>query len=253
MKTKKVLFCLVGLLLLVSLCLNLVLGMACRSLYRNLLISRIAPLGLSVAQKEIVKPYQTDQHGKWVLLFGDSRVAQWDPIPIHKDILVSRLGMSGWTTAQALYYLQSVPLKDVPDLVVIQLGINDLKAIGVFPERRLDIQEKCEQNLQTIADRFSRKGSKVVLLTIFPPGSVSLARRPVWSEDIRLGVQEVNENLGKSNVKDFIVFNCDEVFLRNGKMNREYMRDTLHINPRGYGVLNSVLEPIIHQVLTEEL
>lgn len=217
------------------------------------MISRIAPLGVSSGRDSIARPVQADRSSKWILFLGDSRISQWDSMPCPENAVVSRFGVPGWTTAQALYYLQSIPLIDTPDLVIIQLGINDLKTIGVLPEQRKDIQGKCEQNLRSIADRFNHRGSKVILLTVFPPGSVPLIRRPVWREDIRLGVREVNDHLGKLNSKDLVVFDCDEVFLRNGKMNREYLRDTLHINSRGYEVLNSVLEPVIHHIFTEGL
>ena len=119
-------------------------------------------------------------------------------------------------------------------------GINDLKTIPLFPERKQEIIENCEANIQKIVQDSLDTNVTVILTTIFPTsGNVPLARRPVWSDDIYQAINEVNlfiESLGSDQV---IVFNTASLLSNaDGNTKSEYSLDLLHLTANGYGTLN---------------
>ncbi len=92
--------------------------------------------------------------------------------------------MAGNTSAQTLLRLEYDVIRLKPSIVVIQVGINDLKTIGVFPENRDKIISSCQKNLKSIVSQMLEHDIHIVILTIFPPGTTELLRRPVWSDKI---------------------------------------------------------------------
>ena len=149
------------------------------------------PTGASAFSAE--KTLAEDDRGEpLVVLFGDSRIAQWLPLPAVADCRVINRGISGQTTALTLLRLERDVLLARPYATVVQIGINDLKLIGLFPERKRFIVESCWRNIQELVDRMTAANIDVVLLTVFPPGPVGLLRTPVWSDDIVRCTDEIN-------------------------------------------------------------
>lgn len=181
-----------------------------------------------------------------VVFFGDSRAAEW-PAPTSVDgfEFINR-GIGAQTSAQALYRsdFHLAPLQ--PGIVIVQIGINDLKTIPLFSERKEAIIADCKDNIQRIVSESVDLGATVILTTIFPVGPVPLERQLFWSPDVAEAVLEVNAYLESLASSEVIVFDSYAVLADdNGVTHGEYARDTLHLTPEGYAALNTELAAVL--------
>ena len=131
-------------------------------------------------------------------------------------------------------------MKDLePDIVVIQVGINDLKAIPLMPDSRNIIIDLCRSNIRQMVEDSKALGATVIVSTILPVGEIPLIRKPVWSDDIAQAVYEVNGYI--DSLKDDQVFVFDgfsAVADGQGLIPEDYRKDELHLNRQGYATLN---------------
>ena len=231
-----------ALLLVVSLGLNGVLWTAAKKYYYDLQTARFYPLGLSAFywdQREEV----ADQPR--ILFYGDSRAAEWEFPELDGIEFVNR-GIGGQTSNQiAMRYDEHVlPLN--PDVIVLQMCINELKTVPIFPEKRTEILEVCKQNTLEIIEKAEAQGATVILTTVFPVGDVPLQRWPFWSSDVAVAVDEINVFLREQAADNVILFDTFELLsLPDGSVNPEFARDELHLNPAGYTMLNQELTVIL--------
>jgi len=186
-----------------------------------------------------------------IVFFGDSRIYQWEPLPYMPQCELINRGIPGETTAQSLLRIERDLILLKPDIVVIELGVNDCNSIGVLPEIRKTIIAKCKINLDKIMSILHRYGIRTVVLTIFPVSAICLTHWPIWSENTREAITEINYHLLKINTSDKIVINCDIIFLENNKMKREYAIDSMHINKAGYALLNAHVKPHLTKLMKE--
>jgi lysophospholipase L1-like esterase len=180
-----------------------------------------------------------------VVLLGDSRAAGWHLPNLDGYGLINR-GIGSQTSVQtvARFSAHVQPLN--PDVVVIQVGINDLKTVALFPQRRDEIVANCKANIQQIVQASKQSGARVILTTIFPVGDVPLERRPFWSDAIATAIQEVNAYILTLADEQTIVFDTFALLTNpQGVMRPEYSKDELHLNHRGYTVLNQTLIPLL--------
>ncbi len=189
--------------------------------------------------------------GLRVLFLGDSRAATWPALPADR-FLSCNAGVAAETTAQIRLRSETALAQAKPAVVVFQAGINDLKAIGVFPDAAASIQAQCVSNILEIVNQCRRQQAKVVLSLIIAPGKVSLARRWVWSPEINPAVQAVNERLRQEFQKadDVVLFNIDAILRANAPRDQPYADylDTLHLAPSGYQKLESELIKTIEKL-----
>ena len=185
-----------------------------------------------------------------VLFFGDSRARGW-PAPNLPGFRFVNRGVGNQTTEQVRGRFDAHVGPLSPRVVVVQAGINDLKAIGLFPGRRDEIVADCKANLREIVRRAAAGGAVVVVTTLFPPGDVPLDRRPVWSPDIERAVEEVNADLRTLASDRVIVLDAWKLLEDRGRLRDGYGVDTLHLNERGYGVLNAELEKVLRKATVE--
>lgn len=178
------------------------------------------------------------------VFFGDSRARGWPAPGVGGFRFVNR-GIAGQTTAQVLGRFDAHVAPASPRVVILQAGINDLKAIPLFPERRAEIVADCKANLRRVADLAVGRGATVVVTTIFPPGDVTLDRRPVWSPDIERAVEEVNAELRTWASDRIVVLDAWTLLEDHGKLRGGLGVDTLHLNAKGYEVLNAELAKVL--------
>jgi len=213
-----------------SLILNYKLFMTSGEFYKRELEMRLSPLDL-----DRPLPHPTGvKSGRRVVFYGDSRAEQWPPPTVRAEFL--NLGISGQTTTQILgrFDEQLAPAK--PDIVVIQAGVNDLKAVAVMPERSQEIVDGVKSNLREIVSRVKSIGATPILTTVFPRGPVATIDRLRWNDDAERAIEEVNTMIRKE-----FPDNLDAAeILSTGK--REVISglgyDLLHLSPAGYEVLN---------------
>jgi len=179
---------------------------------------------------------------KRIVLFGDSRTEMWHGFPFPDGYELINRGIGGDTTSQALLRLSRDVLKLAPNIVVIQVGINDLKAIGILPEKELQIIERTKEHLKLMLDQLKRSNIHVLLLTVWPAGKPDLMRRVIWSDEINKAVAETNRFIRRLAGEGVTVIDCDPLFSHEGIMRQQYAEDTLHLNASGYEAINRLLQ-----------
>lgn len=213
--------------------------------YRStLMLNRLDPIGLSLYPSAIVKSGFSDQQRKALVLFGDSRVARWPtPFALLNWDFINR-GAEAQTTAQAQLRFDYHVSNLHPDVVLIQVGINDLRTIPLLPSQERSVIENCEYNISTIVDRASAGGATVIVTTIFPLGDVSIWNHIFGSSRVPRAIDEVNHFIRALSTKGVIVFDADALLSEFGSTRYLY-EDELHLNSRGYKVLNDHLVRIL--------
>lgn len=206
---------------------------------------RYARDNAAIAASEKTKPR--------IIIFGESRCSMW--LPHHPDnwgdVEIINRGIGGETTAQIRARLESDVIALDPDLVILQMGDNDLKTIAVLEDRKEQIIENTEGNIVHIAETLADQGIDVIITTIFPTGPIGLLRRPIWSDEVNESIDYVNRRLLAFQAPRVTVADCD-AFLREGEyIKPEYALDTLHLTPAGYQVLNEKLEPVVRTALAD--
>jgi lysophospholipase L1-like esterase len=209
---------------------------------------RLDPAGLSFYAAERSTPPPPGDRPV-LLFFGDSRALMWTaPVDLPEWTILDR-GIGQQTTAQILLRFDA----DVPSLhpavVVLEAGVNDLKAITSFPARRGEIVSTCKDNLSRLVARCRALGATVLLTTVFSIGDVSLLRSPFWSDDVAAAVREVNEHLRGLAAPNVVVFDAAPILDdARGKVRPAYQHDFIHISPEGYAALNARLVPIVRSL-----
>ncbi|MCI5149526.1 MAG: hypothetical protein D3916_09090 [Candidatus Electrothrix sp. MAN1_4] len=130
---------------------------------------------------------------KRVILLGDSRIAQWNNLPKVDGVEFIRRGVSGETSAQLRLRLTQELSMISPNCIILQIGINDLVAIGIAPALEHKIVEQLKSNYTYMLEECGKKNIRVFLLTIIPPGSPPLYRRPFWNSRIPDLVEDINQ------------------------------------------------------------
>lgn len=235
------------LILLGSVTLNVVLAQAALHYYRLLNDTRLDPFGL---QKGSAPPSDRDTRPR-VVVIGDSRAGGWTPPLSPESAQFINRGISGHTTAQALGRFQQHVADLEPDLVLIQVGINDLKAIPLFPDRKTEIIEQCKANIRELTSRSEQTGAKVVVTTIIPAGSrIPLARIPFWPREVDEAVETCSAGIHTLASDRVVVFDTVPIVSEaNGRVQAEYQSNFLHLNAEGYAVLNQQLKPLLTALL----
>ena len=209
--------------------------------YLLLNASHLDPLGLSALDDT---PRNLEQ--PVVVFFGDSRAADWPaPDQINNVTFVNR-GIGNQTTAQILGRFQAHVTPLQPQIIVIQAGINDLKTIPLFPDQKETIIRNCRANLEQIIELSLATGSRVVVTTIFPLGKLPVERRPFWSDDVALAINDVNSFIETLASDQVTIFHTEDVLANSdGIVDPQYSQDFLHLNPTGYAALNEAIDELL--------
>jgi lysophospholipase L1-like esterase len=228
--------------LAVSLWVNAYLAQQALDYFRATQVLRLDPVGLKVYESDRAQATPEDPA---LVFFGDSRAVMWPEPPQVAGYRVVNRGVGNQTTAQVLMRVDSdlVPLH--PAIVVLEAGVNDLKAIPQLPEQRAQIVADCEANLQRIIDRCRQTGASVVVVSVFGIGDLPLWLRPFWSADVDVAIREVNAFLRRQASGKVTYFDADPVLGGSGRIERAYQRDYLHLSSAGYEALNGRLLPLL--------
>jgi lysophospholipase L1-like esterase len=228
---------------LASLALNVALFAYARARYRQEQDIRLDPTGAGRFGPKNDELSALVPGKRRVVLFGDSRIEGWVPPLSAEGVEVVNRGWWGETTGQAILRLDRDVIQLRPSTVVIEFGINDLKGIGLLPDREAEIVETCRRNLESIVGRLREKGIGVILLTIFPVGPVPLIRRPIWSDRTIVAVDRINREVRSLAGPGVEVVDCDGVLAEGGRMKAPFAADEFHLTPAAYEALDRLIKP----------
>ena len=182
------------------------------------------------------------EEGASLTFIGDSRVAQWAN---HDNFEARYLGFPGATSNQIELFLTRNPTEG--EVVVIQLGVNDLRVLGIRPELVDDIVSMVSNSIQRIAILLSLRYESVIILGVFPVAEAEVLRRPVWSKTVGAAVELVNGNLeGMTYPSNAEFVSTSQIFA--GLEDRAF-RDTLHVTESAYFELNILLQDVLSDAL----
>jgi hypothetical protein len=137
---------------------------------RKLMATRLDPYGEDEYPRGLQSRPDLAPGQKLVVFFGDSRAWEWPaPRGLRRFAFANR-GLSGQTAVQCLgrFDKHVRPLK--PEVLVVQVGVNDLGAIPSFPGQEGVIIGHCKMSLAEMVTRARSEGGAIILTTIFPPG-----------------------------------------------------------------------------------
>lgn len=230
----KVAFIVTTIFLLLSITANVLLYERGKQYYLQLNASHLDPLGLNVF---IHTP--STMRLPLIVFFGDSRAAQWPAPDQVKNVTTINRGIGNQTTAQLVGRFKAHVTPLHPEIIIIQAGINDLKTIPLFPDQKEAIIYNCKANLKEIINLSLDTGAQVIVTTIFPLGKLPIERRPFWSDDVKMAIDEVNAFIETLTSDQVIVFETGKVLANSdGLVYPQYSQDFLHINDLGYAALN---------------
>jgi lysophospholipase L1-like esterase len=181
-----------------------------------------------------------------VVFFGDSRTVAWPAIADIPFEFINR-GINGQTTNQVLGRLSAHVASLSPQIVVVQVGVNDLRDFGAFPNQSRNIVNNSKQNIQKIVDRLTQElKATVILTTIFPTSVLSQSMRAYWSEEADRAIIEINQFIKSLKSDRIIILDAAALLAdESGKVRPIYSRDLLHLNEQGYAMLNEELLKIL--------
>lgn len=250
MKSNRILVIIIVLLILaltISIALNFFLFNQGQQYYYQLNLTRLDPLELSVYPPQ--NGESKNPENLRVVFFGDSRASQWpEPAGLEQFEFINR-GIGAQTSTQVVERFDEhvVPLH--PDILLIQMCINDLKTLPLFPHLKSWIISNCKNNIKWSVQEARNHGATVILTTIFPLGKVPLERRLFWSEDVGQAIEEVNQFIYSLEADKVIIFDTGKVLVDDkGLVREEYSWDLLHLNEVGYEALNKKLVNILGEV-----
>ena len=160
------------------------------------------------------------------------------------------LGIGGQTSRQVLERFRNDLDRSRPYCVLIQVGINDLKCIGLLDDP--SITHSCILNILQILETCKTHEIKAIYSSIFPTGDIELYRKPLWEPTTIDSLMMVNEKIRdycrQNGFIYFDAYNLLENQAGPGSVIREYQKDFLHINARGYEHLSDRLQELLGSV-----
>lgn len=250
MKGRMIITILILMLLLVTLASGIVLLHIYKDNYKTYNLLKADPLETSSLKEENLEA-TLKKSDIWML--GDSRMGRWNEELLKDSTEIANLGVEGQTSAQVYYRFKTYLEADTPSLVILEVGINELKVIGLDKNLVSSITGQFYRNIESMIQICREKNIKLILINVFPVGKIELSRRLVWNNTVNETVINVNQRL-KSYCDDDLIYCFDaySILSDNGEIvNPEYQSDFLHINDRGYAALSSELKKQLNKILKQ--
>ena len=235
------------LLLLITVGAAMVLIHFYKDFYKKNALLRVDPLEFAgVKSVDLTAELQDSE----IWMIGDSRVKRWPEKLLESNTTIANLGVEGQTSSQVLYRFMNYLETDTPSLVILEVGINDLKIIGLDDRLASSITQQYYGNIKQMIQLCRARNIRMILISIFTVGKIELTRRLAWNSTVNEALNAANLKL-KSYSDDDVVFYFDAnaILSDNGSTVRpEYQDDFLHINAKGYEALRSSLQELINRV-----
>jgi len=212
--------------------------------------TKLDPVGLDYYSAEQNQSRLTEKPK--LMYFGDSRALSWPAYKTTDYEFVNR-AIGNQTSTQILQRFETHVAPHKPEVILVQMCVNDLKMIPLFPKRKDRIIEDCKKNIQGVITKARKLEADVVLTTVFPLGDISIFRKALGASEAPIidGIGQVNQYINSLAADDVLIFDSYALLVgENRKINPDYSRDWLHLNSQGYKQLNSALKDFIDQTLS---
>ena len=177
-----------------------------------------------------------------IWLIGDSRIDRWDEkllSPLSDKVV--NLGIEGQTSAQVLNRLKNYLEIGKPRWIFLEVGINDIKIIGLDHKLSDALKTGCFRNITTIIELSRKNNIKVLVFSIFPTGNIEPLRRLVWNSSVDSAIAQVNDKIRLYCSNNAVKYFDASKMLSDskGKVKSNFQDGFLHINNEAYKVLSS--------------
>jgi lysophospholipase L1-like esterase len=178
----------------------------------------------------------------WIL--GDSRAEHWnvDFVKLSSHEIINR-GISAQTSKQVLERFKCDITVKTPDWIILQVGINDFKMLGLNTTLNSGIGTDCFNNIVTILELCMNNNIRIIFTPVLILGSIELLRKLIWNANISLAIEDLNKKLENYCLLHRIIFyNINEVLCnKNGRVKKEYQNGFLHLNDNAYKIMSARL------------
>ena len=186
-----------------------------------------------------------------LLLFGDSRIAQWKPAP-DRDFPIIVEGHPGQTAIRLAPRFAAVIAADRPAAAILQLGVNDAVAAAVvLPEKRAQALEDSLSAIEQMALIAQANGVSLTIMAVIPPVRPDLKRRILFRGAVDAYVEALNARLPAVAARHGARFEDPMPRLTgpDGTVPDRFRRDSLHLTPAAY----AALDPLVPYTLAAPL
>jgi len=178
-----------------------------------------------------------------LLLFGDSRIAQWNPAP-ERNYSIVVAGYPGETAIRLIPRFARSIAEHRPTAVVLQLGVNDAVAASLVSADRRDtaLQDSLDA-ITAMAALAQANGVDLIIMAVIPPIRPDLKRRILFQGGVDAYVTALNMALPGIAARHGAQFVDPMPLLRDGsgQVPDRFRRDSLHLTPDAY----AALEPLV--------
>jgi lysophospholipase L1-like esterase len=181
-----------------------------------------------------------------LLLFGDSRIAQWNPRPLRPYPMVVN-GTPGASAIQLLPEFQAALARHRPALVLLQVGGNDAVAAALSDAAAArQAQADTRAAIDRMAAAARAMGARLVILEVMPPVRTDPVRRILFRDQVTRFIDELNAALPEIARRNGATFTTTKPLLApDGEMPDRFRKDWLHLTPEAYRALDPLLPPTL--------
>ena len=177
-----------------------------------------------------------------LLLFGDSRIAQWKPLP-DRPYPIIRSGHPGASAIQLVPDFQQALARHRPAVVLLQLGAND--AVGAALAEPAARQQALADTLAAIdrmATAATAQGARLILVEVIPPVRTDPLRRLLMGDRMDSFIAQLNAALPAIAARHgATLVSAKPLLAPNGEMPDGFRKDWLHLTPDAYRALAPLL------------
>lgn len=182
----------------------------------------------------------TDATTRRVVFFGDSRADWWD-VPVLPGLQCVNAGVPGATAPSLARRFQTMVAPLRPDIVVVQMGVNDLVELTSRTPDRERLVIAVRAAIASVVTDARALGAQVILTTIFP-----LARGPYAGRVVQEAIGAINQGLASLAAPDVQLLDSAAVLCgADGYVREAYADDEVHLCRAGYAALNAALAPLL--------
>lgn len=178
-----------------------------------------------------------------LLLFGDSRIAQWKPVP-ERGFSIVAAGYPGATAIGLTPRFARAIAEHRPTAAMIQLGVNDAVAASVVSADRRDkaLQDSLDA-IEAMAALAQANGVDLMIMAVIPPVRPDLKRRILFRGEVDAYVAALNAALPGIAARHGARFIDPMPLLRegDGDVPDRFRRDSLHLTPDAYAALDQLV------------
>lgn len=182
-----------------------------------------------------------------LLLFGDSRIAMWRPLP-DRPYPMHVAGFSGWTAIRLVPEFEQALAEYRPAVVLMQLGVNDAVAASAVGGRRREqaLRDSIAAIRQMVA-LAEAQGVGVILMRTVPPIRPDLKRRLLLRGHGQEYVARLNRSIDALGGLEHVQVVEPMAVLKGGESTvpDRFRLDSLHFTPAAYAAMNVFIPPTL--------